>query len=320
MNQQEVMRAYGQMRLARAFETKVAELYQQGRMGGFSHLYTGEEAVAVGALWPLRPDDHVLGSYRDHVYLLVRGTPPAAVMAELFGHADGCCRGLGGSMHLYDRGRNFHGGYAIVAGECPIAVGLGLGIKLRQGDQVVVCFFGDGATNQGAYHEALNLAGLWKLPVVFVCENNEYAIGTSVERSSAERDLAKKASVYGMPTERVDGMDFFKMVSVAERAVARARRGDGPTFIEARCYRYRGHSMSDPATYRSKEEVEFWRGRDVLEQIRAQIRHDFGVEDAAFDAVDAEVSQQIQEAVAAAEAGRELTLEEARQLVYAGGA
>ncbi len=313
------MRAYRQMRLARAFETKVAELYQQGRMGGFCHLYTGEEAVAVGALWPLRPDDHVLGSYRDHVYLLVRGTPPAAVMAELYGHADGCCQGLGGSMHLYDRERNFHGGYAIVAGECPIAVGLGLGIQHRKGDQVVVCFFGDGATNQGAYHEALNLAGLWKLPIVFVCENNEYAIGTSVERSSAERDLAKKASVYGMPAERVDGMDFFKMVAVAERAVARARRGDGPTFVEARCYRSRGHSMSDPATYRSKEEVEFWRGRDVLEKIQAQIRHDFGVEDAAFDAVDAEVRQEIEAAVAAAESGRELTLEEARRLVYAGG-
>lgn len=316
MNRQEVLRAYRQMRLARAFETKVAELYQKGRMGGFSHLYTGEEAVAVGALWPLRPDDHVLGSYRDHVYLLVRGTDPGVVMAELYGHSDGCCKGLGGSMHLYDRERNFHGGYAIVAGECPVAVGLGLGVKYREGDQVVVCFFGDGATNQGVYHEALNMAGLWKLPIVFVCENNEYAIGTSVERSSAERNLAKKASVYGMPAEGVDGMDFFKMVSAAERAVARARRGEGPTFIEARCYRYRGHSMSDPATYRSKEEVEFWRGRDVLEKLRAQIRHDFEVPDEEFDRLDAEVRQEIEAAVAFAEAGRELSLEEAKSLVY----
>jgi pyruvate dehydrogenase E1 component alpha subunit len=316
MNRQEVLRAYRQMRLARAFETKVAELYQKGRMGGFSHLYTGEEAVAVGALWPLRPDDHVLGSYRDHVYLLVRGTDPGAVMAELYGHSDGCCKGLGGSMHLYDRERNFHGGYAIVAGECPVAVGLGLSVKYREGDQVVVCFFGDGATNQGVYHEALNMAGLWKLPIVFVCENNEYAIGTSVERSSAERNLARKASVYGMPAEAVDGMDFFKMVSAAERAVARARRGEGPTFIEARCYRYRGHSMSDPATYRSKEEVEFWRGRDVLEKLRGQIRHDFEVPDEEFDRLDAEVREAIEAAVAVAEAGRELTLEEARKLVY----
>lgn len=316
MNQQEVLRAYRQMRLARAFETKVAELYQKGRMGGFCHLYTGEEAVAVGALWPLRPDDHVLGSYRDHVYLLVRGSDPGAVMAELYGHSDGCCKGLGGSMHLYDREKNFHGGYAIVAGECPVAVGLGLSIQYREDDQVVVCFFGDGATNQGVYHEALNLAGLWKLPIVFVCENNEYAIGTSVERSSAERDLARKASVYGMPAERVDGMDFFKMVAAAERAVARARRGEGPTFIEARCYRYRGHSMSDPATYRSKEEVAFWRGRDVLEKLRAQAKHDFELSDEPFDRIDAEVRETVEAAAAVAEAGRELTLEEARKLVY----
>jgi pyruvate dehydrogenase E1 component alpha subunit len=319
MNRKEVLEAYRRMRLARTFETKVAELYQKGRMGGFCHLYTGEEAVAVGALWPLREDDHVLGSYRDHVYLLVRGTDPGAVMAELYGHADGCCRGLGGSMHLYDRERRFHGGYAIVAGECPIAVGLGLGVKYRGGDQVVVCFFGDGATNQGAYHEALNLAGLWKLPVVFVCENNEYAIGTSVERSSAERDLARKASVYGMETERVDGMDFFKMVAVAERAVARARRGDGPTFVEALCYRYRGHSMSDPATYRSREEVEFWRGRDVLQKVRAQIRHDFEVPEEEFDRIDSAVREEVEKAVSRAEAGRELTLEEAKRFVWAGG-
>lgn len=318
MNRQEILRAYRQMRLARAFETKVAELYQKGRMGGFCHLYTGEEAVAVGALWPLRPDDHVLGSYRDHVYLLVRGTDPGRVMAELYGHSDGCCKGLGGSMHLYDRERNFHGGYAIVAGECPVAVGLGLGVQYREGDQVVVCFFGDGATNQGVYHEALNLAGLWRLPIVFVCENNEYAIGTSVGRASAERDLAKKASVYGMPAERVDGMDFFKMVAVAERAVARARKGEGPTFIEARCYRYRGHSMSDPATYRSKEEVAFWRSRDVLETLRSQVRHDFEVPDEEFDRIDAEVRQEIEAAVVFAEAGRELILEEARKFVYVG--
>ncbi|MDW7709201.1 MAG: pyruvate dehydrogenase (acetyl-transferring) E1 component subunit alpha [Deferrisomatales bacterium] len=319
MNRREVLLAYRRMRLARAFETKVAELYQKGRMGGFCHLYTGEEAVAVGALWPLRPDDHVLGSYRDHVYLLVRGTDPGRVMAELYGHSDGCCKGLGGSMHLYDRERNFHGGYAIVAGECPVAVGLGLGVQYRQGDQVVVCFFGDGATNQGVYHEALNLAGLWKLPIVFVCENNEYAIGTSVRRSSAVRDLARKASVYGMPAERVDGMDFFKMVAVTERAVARARKGEGPTFIEARCYRYRGHSMSDPATYRSKEEVELWRSRDVLDKLRAQIRNDFEVPDEEFERIDAEVRREVEAAVAFAEAGRELTLEEARKLVYVEG-
>ncbi|GAB4269234.1 MAG: pyruvate dehydrogenase (acetyl-transferring) E1 component subunit alpha [Deferrisomatales bacterium] len=319
MNQEESLRAYYLLRLARAFEAKVAELYQKGRMGGFCHLYTGEEAVAVGALWPLRSDDYVLGSYRDHVYLLVRGTDPGAVLAELYGHADGCCKGLGGSMHLFDREKNFLGGYAIVAGECPIAVGLGRAIQYRKTDQVVVCFFGDGATNQGVYHEALNMAGLWRLPIVFVCENNSYAIGTSLQRSSAEADLARKASIYGMETHRVDGMDFYKMVAVAERAVARARGGGGPSFVEALCYRYRGHSMSDPATYRSKEEVEFWKGRDVIERVRAQIRHDFELPEEAFDAVDRRVREEIERAVEKAEGGRELPLDEARKLVYAGG-
>ena len=313
------MRAYYQLRMARAFETKVAELYQQGKLGGFCHLYTGEEAVAVGALWHLRSDDYVLGSYRDHVYMLVRGASPAAVMAELYGHSNGSCRGLGGSMHLFDREKNFLGGYAIVAGECPIAVGLGRAIQHRKTDQAVVCFFGDGATNQGVYHEALNMAGLWKLPIVFVCENNEYAIGTSLERSSAEPNLAKKASIYAMETHRVDGMDFYKMVAVTERAIERARRGGGPSYIEALCYRYRGHSMSDPAKYRTKEEVQFWRDRDVIQKIRAQIQHDFEVPDGEFDAMDRKVRDEIEEAVKFAEGGRELTLEEARQFVYAGG-
>jgi pyruvate dehydrogenase E1 component alpha subunit len=318
MNQQESLEAYRRMRLARTFELKVAELYQQGKMGGFCHLYTGEEAVAVGALWNLREDDYVLGSYRDHVYLLVRGTDPGVVMAELLGRSNGCCKGLGGSMHLFDRERNFFGGYAIVAGECPIAVGLGRAIRYRQTDQVVVCFFGDGATNQGSYHEALNMAGLYRLPIVFVCENNLYAIGTSLERSSAEPDLGKKAAGYGMAVERVDGMDFHKMVAVAGRAVERARSGAGPSFIEARCYRYRGHSMSDPAKYRSKEEVEFWKSRDVLEKLKTQIRHDFALADAEFDQVDAAVKEQVEKAVAFAESGEELSLEEARRLVCGG--
>ncbi len=319
MNKTEVMHAYYQMRLARAFELKVAEMYQKGRLGGFCHLYTGEEAVAAGALWHLRPDDYVLGSYRDHVYLLLRGTSPGAVMAELYGNANGCCKGLGGSMHLFDRERNFLGGYAIVAGECPIAVGLGMGIKHRKADQVVVCFFGDGATNQGVYHEALNMAGLWQLPVVFVCENNQYAIGTSLQRSSAEQDLARKASVYAMETHRVDGMDFFKMVAVMDRAIQRARSGGGPSFVEARCYRYRGHSMSDPARYRAKEEVAFWKERDVLVGLRQRIQHDFEVPDPEFDEVDRRVRDEIEEAVRFAEGGRELTLEQARAFVYAGG-
>jgi pyruvate dehydrogenase E1 component alpha subunit len=204
-------------------------------------------------------------------------------MAELFGHAEGCCKGKGGSMHLFDPDINFFGGYAIVGGSLPIAAGLGYAIQYRGEDRVVLCFFGDGATNQGVYHEALNMASLYRLPIVWVCENNRYAIGTEVSRSSAQPSMAKKAkSAYAMPAYVVDGMDFFKMQSVAERAIKRAREGKGPSFIEAKCYRYRGHSMSDPATYRSKEEVEHWKKRDPIPKIKAAIKHDFEVDDAEF--------------------------------------
>ena len=219
-------------------------------------------------------------------------------------------------MHMFDREMNFLGGYAIVGGMCPIAVGLGMAAKYRKEDRVVLCFFGDGATNQGVYHESLNMAALYGLPVVWVCENNHYAIGSSVARSSAQESLARKAKAYDMPTHVVDGMDFFKMQSVAERAITRAREGGGPSFIEAKCYRYRGHSMSDPATYRSKEEVDFWKKRDPIPRIKAAIRHDFGVTDEEFDAVDAEVQKVLDEAVAFAEAGAELPADRLYEDVY----
>jgi pyruvate dehydrogenase E1 component alpha subunit len=239
-------------------------------------------------------------------------------MAELFGHSDGCCKGRGGSMHLFNWDINFLGGYAIVGGECPVAVGAGLSIKYKGEDRVVVCFFGDGATNQGAYHEALNMAGLYKLPIVWVCENNLYAIGSSVPRSSAQESFAKKAGgAYDMPSYVVDGMDFFKMQSVAERAIARARAGEGPSFIEAKCYRYRGHSMSDPATYRSKDEVDLWKERDPLPKLKALIKHDFDATDAEFDEIDAGVGHETDRAVAFAEAGKELPVERLYEDVYA---
>jgi pyruvate dehydrogenase E1 component alpha subunit len=307
MRNDELMRVYYQMKLARDFETRVAEQYMKGRIGGFCHLYSGEEAVALGALWCLRKDDCVIGSYRDHAYYILRGGDPKKAMAELFGHADGCCKGKGGSMHLFDPDISFFGGYAIVGGMCPIAVGLGLAIQHKGEDRVVLCFFGDGATNQGAYHEALNMASLYKLPVIWVCENNQYAIGTSVGRSSAQESMARKAkSAYDLPVSVVDGMDFFKMQSVTERAVKRAREGKGPSFIEARCYRYRGHSMSDPATYRSKEEVAFWKKRDPIPRIKAVIQHDFDTPDAEFKELDKKVKQVLDEAVKFAEAGHEL--------------
>ena len=317
MNKQELLEVYYRMQLARSFETRVAEQYTKGRVAGFCHLYTGEEAVAVGALWHLRDEDYVVGSYRDHAYYLVRGGDPGRCMAELFGHSDGCCQGKGGSMHLFDTGINFLGGYAIVAGMCPIAVGLAKAVQYKAEDRVVLCFFGDGATNQGVYHESLNMAALYKLPIVWVCENNNYAIGTSVARSSARQSMARKAKAHDMPTYTVDGMDFFKMQSVAERAIAEARAGNGPQFIEANCYRYRGHSMSDPATYRSKEEVEHWRSRDPIPKLRAAIKHDFEVGDEEFDEIDRRVRQELDDAVAFAEAGAELPVSALYDDLYA---
>jgi len=316
MTKKELMRAYYLLRLARSFETRVAEQYAKGRIGGFCHLYSGEEAVALGALWHLREEDYVIGSYRDHAYYLLRGGDPGRAMAELFGHSDGCCKGKGGSMHLFDRQINFLGGYAIVAGMCPIATGLGLAIKKKREKRVVLCFFGDGATNQGVYHEALNMASLYNVPVVWVCENNQYAIGTSVSRSSAVTSLAKKARAYGMPTYKADGMDFFKMQSVAERAIADARAGKGPSFIEAKCYRYRGHSMSDPATYRPPEEVALWKKRDPIPRLKAIIQRDFDVPDAEFEEIDSRVRKVLDEAVAFAEAGQELPPERLYEDLY----
>jgi len=316
LKKSELLRAYYLLKLARTFEMKVAEMYTKGKIGGFCHLYTGEEGVAVGALWHLRKDDYVVGSYRDHAYYLIRGGDPGKCLAELYGFSNGCCKGLGGSMHLFDRDVNFLGGYAIVAGGIPIAVGLGMGIQYKKTDQVVMCFFGDGATNQGVYHEALNMAGLYKLPIVFVCENNKYAIGTSVERSSASKKLVEKANAYDMPGERVDGMDFFKMLSVAQRSVKRARQGKGPTFIEAICYRYRGHSMADPATYRTKEELELWKKRDVIPKIKKLIKSDFEVGDEVFEEVDERVRRDIEKAVEYAESGQELRPERLYDFVY----
>jgi pyruvate dehydrogenase E1 component alpha subunit len=220
-------------------------------------------------------------------------------------------------MHLFDPRLNFLGGYAIVGGMCPIAVGLGKAIQCKGEDRVVLCFFGDGATNQGVYHEALNMAALYTLPVVWVCENNYYAIGTSVARSSAQESMAQKAKAYGQPVYTVDGMDFFKMQSVAGRAVAAARAGQGPSFIEAKCYRYRGHSMSDPGTYRSKEEVEYWRSRDPIPRLKQAIQHDFEVGEEEFAAVEARVDQELEEAVRFAEAGQELPPEKRLDDVYA---
>lgn len=317
MKKSELMKAYYLLQLARRFEMRTAEQYTKGHIGGFCHLYAGEEAVALGALWHLRPDDYVIGAYRDHGYYLLRGGDPRKCMAELFGHSNGCCKGKGGSMHMFDWDINFLGGYAIVGGMAPLAAGLARAIQYKKEDRVVLCFFGDGATNQGVYHEALNMASLYKLPVVWVCENNLYAIGTSVVRSSGQENLSRKAKyAYDVPTFVADGMDFLKMQSVAERAIAHARSGKGPAYIEARCYRYRGHSMSDPATYRDKKEVEYWKKRDPIPQLKAAIKNDFEVDDKEFAELDKKVRRVLDEAVKFAESGEELPPERLYEDLY----
>ena len=260
------------MLLVRRFEEKTAEAYALGKIGGFCHLYIGQEAVAVGSSAALRPDDYVICSYREHAQALVRGVPPTAVMAELYGKATGCSKGKGGSMHLFDVSRRFMGGHAIVGGHLPLATGIGLGIKYRGGDQVCVCYFGEAAVNIGAFHEALNMASVWKLPVIFLCENNRYGMGTAFERVAAVTDVVEHACSYDMAAELVNGMDVHEVQRAVERAVQRARSGGHPTLLEVRTYRFMGHSMSDPlhGVYRTKEEVEDQKKRDPISQLAAQ--------------------------------------------------
>jgi pyruvate dehydrogenase E1 component alpha subunit len=252
------------MMLARIFEERAAEEYTKGNIVGFLHLYPGEEAVAAGVLNAAGPADYIVSTYREHAHALVRGTPPGKVMAELFGRAGGMSGGMGGSMHMFDRERRFMGGYAIVGQTCPIAVGIAYAIAMRRLPEAVICFFGDGAMNQGAFHESLNMAGLWKLPVLFICENNHYAIGTEVHRHSALPDLYKRVAAYNIPAEKIDGMDVLKVHQAARHALDLIRRGDGPQFIEFETYRFRGHSMADAGAYRPAVELKAFQAHDPL--------------------------------------------------------
>ena len=292
-----------QMLLIRRFEEKSAELYSAGKIRGFLHLYIGEEAVAVGAMQALGADDAVVATYREHGQALARGMPAGTIMAEMYGKANGCSRGRGGSMHLFDAGRRFFGGYAIVAGGLPIAVGLALADKMQGRQAVTACFFGDGAVAEGEFHESLNLAALWRLPVLFLCENNLYAMGTALERSESQTDIHLKAQNYNIAAEVVDGMDVLAVESATQRAVAQVRRGDGPYFLELRTYRYRAHSMSDPELYRNKEEVAQWRGRDPISLFDAYLRGAGMLDDAELKALEADVANDIEWAVAEAEKG-----------------
>jgi pyruvate dehydrogenase E1 component alpha subunit len=307
-----------EMRLIRRFEEKAAELYSDGKIRGFLHLYIGEEAIAAGAIPVLTQDDAVVATYREHGHALARGIPAAAVMAEMYGKANGCSRGRGGSMHLFDIGRRFYGGYAIVGGGLPVAVGLALADKLQHRSRVTACFFGDGAVAEGEFHESLNLAALWKLPVLFLCENNRYAMGTALERHQSQPDLRVKAESYNLPAEQVDGMDVLAVQEVTARAVARARREKVPTLIETRTYRFRGHSMRDPAAavYRTREEVEEWKKSDPIVVLWDRMSRDGIITDAEYKEMDKEINQVIEEAVRFAEASPEPPLEELLTDVY----
>ncbi len=307
---------YTSMLRIRRFEEKCAELYSAGKIRGFLHLYIGEEAVAAGALAALLPDDNVVSTYREHGHALARGVPMGAVMAEMFGKVEGCCRGRGGSMHLFDASRRFYGGNAIVAGGLPIAVGLALADRMRNERRVTACFLGDGAVAEGAFHESMNLASLWRLPVLFLCENNGYAMGTRLDRHQAQVELALKAAGYHMPADVVDGMN----VREVEKAVARAAalvRESGPRFVELKTYRFRAHSMFDAELYRSKDEVKRWMERDPLPQHARELVHEQRASAADFGAAELAVAREVEEAVAFADGGSPEPLEQLTWRVYA---
>src|SRR5256885_5362686 len=288
-----------QVLLIRRFEEKAGEAYALGKIGGFCHLYIGQEAVGVGSLAALRDDDYVISSYREHGQALARGVPANAVMAELYGKATGCSNGKGGSMHLFDAGRRFLGGHGIVGGHIPLAAGIGFAIRYKKGDQVCICYFGEAAVNIGAFHEALNMASVYKLPVIFCCENNRYGMGTAFERVAAVTDVVEHACGYDMAAEVVDGMDALAVYAATERAAERARNGGHPTLLEVRTYRHLGHSMSDPlhGVYRTKEEVEEQKKRDPISQLALKLKEEGALDDAALHALDAEVRAVVEAAV-----------------------
>jgi pyruvate dehydrogenase E1 component alpha subunit len=286
-----------QMILCRRFEEKAAESYTLGKIGGFCHLYIGQEAVAVGAINALRPTDYVITSYRDHAHALVCGTPPDEVMAELFGKASGCSAGKGGSMHLFDVARHFMGGHAIVGGQIPLATGLAFAAKYKNTDQVTLCTFGEAAVNQGVFHESLNMAQLWKLPCIYMCENNQYGMGTSLQRAMSLQDVSKKGAAYDMVSEFVDGMDVLAVYDATKRAAERARKDGSPTLIEVRTYRYMGHSMSDPGNYRTRAEIEKYQERDPIKVFTDSLKNEKIIDDAAVKEIEAKVKAEIEHAV-----------------------
>ena len=305
-----------QMVRIRRFEEKCAELYSASKIRGFLHLYIGEEAVAVGAMAALEPDDAIVATYREHGHALLRGISAKSILAEMYGKQEGCCRGRGGSMHLFSAAARFYGGNAIVGGGLPVAVGLALADKLQGRARVNACFFGEGAVAEGEFHESMNLAALWKLPVLFCCENNLYAMGTALARSESETDLSLKASSYEMPAWPVDGMDVVACEDAVRRAALAVRAGDGPCFVEFRTYRFRAHSMFDPQLYRDKAEVEQWKHRDPIATFEERMRKVKILDDADLKRIEDDAAAEIAAAVEFAEAGTWEPVEDLTKFVY----
>jgi len=314
---EELLAMYRDMVRIREFEEACPKLYSQGKMGGFLHLYSGQEAVGVGVAHAIHERDYMIAAYREHGLILAKGTDPDNVMAELFGKTAGVSKGKGGSMHMFDAERRFMGGYGIVAGHLPLAVGLGYAVKYRESDEVVVCLFGDGATNQGVFHEAMNMAALYDVPVVFICENNQYGIGTSVARASSVEELYKKSCAYQTPGLKVDGMNVLKVYEETRKAVQRAREGGGPTYIEAVTYRFRGHSISDPGTYRSEQEKKIWQDRDPIPNFAEWLIKEGHAPRKLLEEIGMEEKSRIEQAVEFADQSPEPDLEELWTDVYA---
>lgn len=325
ITKEEGLRLYEDMVLGRLFEDKCAEMYYRGKMFGFVHLYNGQEAVSTGVIQAMRPgEDFVSSTYRDHVHALSAGVPAREVMAELFGKATGCSKGRGGSMHMFSAEHGLLGGYAFVAEGIPVAAGAAFQSKYRRevlgdqsADQVTACFFGDGAANNGQFFETLNMAALWKLPIIFVVENNKWAIGMSHERATSQPEIYKKASVFNMVGVEVDGMDVLAVRAVAQEAVARARAGEGPTLIEALTYRFRGHSLADPDEMRSKAEKEFWFSRDPIKKLAAYLLEQNLADEAELKAIDQKIQDVIDDAVKFAESSPEPDPSELYRFVFA---
>lgn len=318
MEKQEYLDLYYQMVLIRLVEERAAQLYQQGKIGGFLHLYIGQEAVSTGLISVRKPQDRIITAYRDHGAALNCGISANEVMAELLGKTTGCSKGRGGSMHMLDVEKNFWGGHAIVGAHLPIAAGLALGDLYQENDSVTICMFGDGATNIGYFHEALNLSKVWNLPVLWVCENNQYGMGTAVEKASAVSEIRQKAEGYGIPNRRVDGMNVLEVRKNAGEVIDKIRSGEGPFFLEIITYRYRGHSMGDPERYRQADEIKRWQENDPIGILRNVLIGEKIVTEAKLDAIDTQVEDEVQAAVQFAESSPDPEPEALFENVYAG--